>query len=81
MQKIKEAFFSEKCMNIVNALFFLSAVFYRSGLIFLAQLAWIVYLSFCIKHTESKGSKIIYFILIGVAAALVCVNLYGLLRG
>ena len=60
MKKIKEILFSESGMKVVNTLFFLSVIFYRSGLLFIAYIAWIAYLAFCIKHTDSKGSKIVY---------------------
>ena len=80
MKKIKEMLFSEKGMKIVNTLFFLSVIFYRSGLLFIAYIAWTVYLAFCIKHTDSKGSKIVYSTFIGVAVIMICLNLYFLLR-
>ncbi|MGM9573759.1 MAG: hypothetical protein ACI3VJ_04975 [Hominicoprocola sp.] len=80
MKKIKEILFSERGMKIVNTLFFLSVIFYRSGLLFIAYIAWIVYLAFCIKHTDSKGSKIVYSTFIGVAVITICLNLYFLLR-
>ena len=81
MQKIKALLFSEKGMKLVNILFFLSVVFYRSGLVFIAHLAWVVYLSFCIKQAKSKGIKIIYSVFMGIAIILICINLYFLLRG
>ena len=81
MRKIKECLFSEKGMKIVNTLFVLSIVFYRSGLLFIAYIAWIVYLAFCIKHTCSKGSKIVYSVFVGIAAIMICLNLYFLLKG
>ena len=80
MKKIKEILFSERGMKIVNTLFFLSVIFYRSGLLFIAYIAWIVYLAFCIKHTDSKGSKIVYSTFIGVAVIIISLNLYFLLR-
>ena len=80
MKKIKEILFSERGMKIVNTLFFLSVIFYRSGLLFIAYIAWIVYLAFSIKHTDSKGSKIVYSTFIGVAVIMICLNLYFLLR-
>lgn len=79
MQNIKERLFSEKGMKLVNTLFVLSLIFYKSGLIFIAYLVWIVYLSFCIMQTKSKGSKIIYCIFIGIAIIMICINLYFLL--
>lgn len=80
MKKIKDILFSEKGMKIVNVLFLLSMLFYKSGLLFIAYIAWIAYLAFCIKHTDSKGSKIIYSSFIGIAAIMICLNLYFLLR-
>ena len=81
MQKMKEILFSEKGMQLVNILFFLSAIFYRKGFILIAYLAWVVYLSFCIKQAESNGSKIIYSVFMGIAIIMICINLYFLLRG
>ena len=79
MRNIKEILFSEKGMKLVNTLFILSLIFYKSGLIFIAYLALIVYLSFCIIQTKSKASKIIYCIFIGIAIIMICINLYFLL--
>ena len=79
--KIKEMLFSEKGMKVVNTLFFLSMLFYRSGLLFIAYIAWIAYLLFCFRHTESKGSKTVYTIFIGIAAIMICLNLYFLFQG
>lgn len=81
MEKMKECLFSEKGMQIVNTLFFLSMVFYRSGLIFIAYVAWIVYLAFCIKHADTKGSKKVYFVFVGIATIMIMANLYFLLQG
>lgn len=36
MQNIKKILFSEKGMKLVNTLFVLSLIFYKSGLIFIA---------------------------------------------
>lgn len=81
MKKIKDLLFSERGMKTVNVLFFLSAIFYKSGLLFIAYFAWIIYLLFCVKQTEAKGSKVIYSVFIGVAVIMICVNLYFLIRG
>lgn len=80
MQKIKELIFSERGMNIVNALFILSVLFHGSGLMFIAYIVWIFYLAFCIKHTTSKGSKIVYSVFVGIAAIMICLNLCFLLQ-
>ena len=81
MRKMKELLFSEKGMKIVNTLFFLAAIFYRSGLLFVAYFAWIAYLFFCIKQAESKGSKTVYSVFIGIAMVLIGVNVYFLIHG
>ena len=80
MKKIKNLLFSEKGMRMVNVLFFLSAFFHRSGLLFIAYVVWIIYLLFCVKQTESKGSKVVYSVFIGIAVIMICVNLYFLIR-
>ena len=58
MRNIKEILFSEKGMKLVNTLFILSLIFYKSGLIFIAYLAWIVYLSFCIIKQNQKEVRL-----------------------
>ena len=79
MRNMKETLFSKKGMKLVNTLFILSLFFYKSGLIFIAYLAWIVYLLFCTKQTKSKGIRVIYCIFIGIAIIMICINLYFLL--
>lgn len=81
MKKLKEILFSEKGMKIVNTLFFLSVLFSRSGLLFIAYIAWIAYLVFCINQTNENGRKIICSAFIGIAAVMLCLNLYFLQRG
>lgn len=78
MQKLKTLFFSEKGMGIVNALFFLSVIFRKGVITLFAYLVWAVYLFFCRKHAESKGSRGVYTVFLGIAVILVCVNLYFL---
>lgn len=76
MKKLKEVFFSEKGMGIVNMLFCLSLFFRVGWLTVITYLVWAVYLFFCRKHAESKASKIINTVFLVIAAALACVNLY-----
>ena len=76
MQKLKETFFSERGMGIVNMLFSLSLLFRVGWLSVLTYLVWVAYLVFCIKHAESKASKIINTVFLVFAAVLACVNLY-----
>ena len=81
MRKIKEVIFSENGMKAVNVLFFLAMFFYRSGLLFVAYIVWICYLVFCIRNTESRRSKVVYSVFVGLAVAMIGMNLYGLIRG
>lgn len=81
MRKIKEILFSENGMKVVNTLFFLAMLFYWSGLLFVAYIVWICYLVFCIRNTESRGSKVVYSVFVGLAVVMIGVSLYGLIRG
>ena len=81
MRKIKELIFSENGMKAVNTLFFSAMLFYRSVLLFVAYIVWICYLVYCIKNTESRGSKVVYSVFVGIAVVMIGVNLYGLIRG
>ena len=78
MQKLKALFFSEKGMGIVNALFFLSVILRKGVITLFTYLVWAIYLFFCRKHAESKGSRVVYTVFLGIAIILVCVNLYFL---
>ena len=42
----------------------------------MTYLVWAAYLVFCIKHAESKASRIINTVFLVIAAVLACVNLY-----
>ena len=57
MQKLKEAFFSEKGMGIVNTLFCISAIFRKGWLTVAACLAWAVYLFFAGSTLRPKGAS------------------------
>ena len=81
MRKIKELIFSENGMKAVNTLFFSAMLFYRSGLLFVAYIVWICYLVFCIRNTESRGSKVVYSVFVGLAVVMIEVSLYGLIQG
>ena len=52
MKKLKEAFFSEKGMGIVNMLFCLSLLIRVGGLTVLPYIVWAAYLVFCRKQAE-----------------------------
>lgn len=76
MEKLKQAFFSENGMKIVNLLFLFSFVIRNRGVIFIAYIAWIIYLSFCIKHTAQVISKTVYKFLIAYAFLIIAANVY-----
>ena len=80
-EKKKEILFSENGMKVVNTLFFLAMLFYWSGLLFVAYIVWICYLVFCIRNTESRGSKVVYSVFVGLAVVMIGVSLYGLIQG
>ncbi len=81
MKKIKDILSSENGMRVVNGLFLFSLLFYKSGLIIIAYIAWILYLLFCIKNTKEKGSQIIYGSFIAVALIMIVLNLYFAIAG
>ena len=52
-------------MSIVNMLFCLSLLIRVGWLTVMTYLVWVAYLVFCIKHAESKASKIINTVFFG----------------
>ena len=76
MQKIKTFLRSEKGMQFINVLFALSMIIPRSGIGLIAYLCWGVYLLYCIRCTEHKTMKVIYSILLVLAAAVIGLNIY-----
>ncbi|NLV51370.1 MAG: hypothetical protein GXY20_11835 [Clostridiales bacterium] len=85
MKKLIELLISQRCMTVVNGLFFLAAIFtyngmIKGGLLFIAYFAWLAYLVFCAKNAASKGSKITFSVIIVIVVILICVNLYFYVR-
>ena len=74
MEKLKSALYSGRGMAIVDALFFLSLLLRRSGVIFAAYAVWIVYLAFGVKFTDSRAVKLTNAALMAVAATMIVVN-------
>lgn len=74
--KIKAVLKSEKGMSVVNLLFLLSILIRNSGIIFIAYIAWVVYLSYSIKTASSKAVRIANRIFIVFAVSMLAVNLY-----
>ena len=71
-----ECSFRSGAWDIVNMLFCLSLLIRVGWLTVMTYLVWVAYLVFCIKHAESKASKIINTVFLVIAAVLACVNLY-----
>lgn len=77
----RELLFQKKGMRLVNTLFILSMFFYKSGIICIAYVAWIVYLIGCMKRLGKGESKTLYILLTVLAAGMICVNLFFRFRG
>ena len=75
MKGVMSLLYSEKGMKIVNILFLLSVLIRNRGLIMIAFLCWIVYLVFCIQHTSSNTTKIVYKVFTVFAYIMLLANL------
>ena len=78
-ERLQNFLYSEKTMKVVNLLFLLSLLFRGIGIIYLAYLLWIVYLTLFIRRMSSKVLKIWNGLLIGLASVMILVNLYFML--
>lgn len=67
---------SGKLMAIVDALFLLSMLLPKRGIIYVAYGAWIAYLIHRIKNTPYKAVKIIDGGMIAFAVIMMAANLY-----
>ena len=76
----KALLFPQKGMKGVNALFILSVFFYQSRFIFLAYLAWALYLLRCLRHLGKEESRTVYYVLLAFAVGMICVNLFFMLQ-
>lgn len=74
--KIKTALSSEKSMTVINLLFLLSLFIRNRGIIFIAYIAWIVFLICFIKKTSSRAVTAVNGIFLIFAAAMIVINLY-----
>ena len=80
MNRVKNVLFSEKGMQAVSVLFVLALLFRGIGIIYIAYAAWIAHLTYCMRRSPSKGMALFYKILIAFAAAMICLNLYFMVR-
>lgn len=76
MKKLKDLFLSENGMKIVNALFLISLLIRNRGIILIAHIVWIIYLSFCIRHASSGITKTVYKCFIAFACMVTAANIY-----
>lgn len=77
--KIKTALSSEKSMTVINLLFLLSLFIRNRGIIFIAYIAWIVFLICFIKKTSSRDVRAVNGIFLIFAAAMIVINLYSMI--
>lgn len=77
--KIKTALSSEKSMTVINLLFLLSLFIRNRGIIFIAYIAWIVFLICFIKKTSSKAVRAANGIFLIFAVAMIVINLYSMI--
>lgn len=75
MTALKKLLFSERGMQLVNGIFFLSALIPNRGVILAAYLLWTIYLLFCIRRTDSRVMKLVYTALLLFASAGAIINL------
>lgn len=76
MAQIKHFLASDRGMQLVNALFFLTVLIRHNGMVIVAYGAWIVYLRYCISETASPVTKKIYKGFVVFASAMILLNLF-----
>ena len=76
MAQMKRFLASDREMQLVNALFFLTVLIRRNGTVIVAYGAWIVYLRYCISETASPVTKKIYKGFVVFASAMILLNLF-----
>lgn len=76
MAHMKRFFASDRGMQLVNALFFLTVLIRHNGMVVVAYGAWIVYLRYCISETASPVTKRIYKGFVIFACVMILVNAF-----
>ena len=74
MQKIKSALFSERGINILNSLFFLSLCLFRGSQSLAAGILWAVFLAFGIKNAPTKAGRVVNALLLAFIAVMLALN-------
>ena len=80
MKTLKSVLYSGRGMAIVDALFFLSLLLRRSGVILIAYAVWIIYLALGVKLSDSRAVKLTNAALIAFAAVMIVVNAVFLVK-
>lgn len=81
MKKLKAFLFSPRGMDLVNLFFLLSLLLQNSLFSYLSLVLWILYLSWCIRVSESKGQKLVFKMFLALAAFLLISSLLFRLSG
>ena len=76
-EKIGKFMRSERGRAFVNAMFILTTMVRGSGMMFLADIFWVVWLLFCIRESKTKAERVIYGCFVVVGVVLFGMNLYG----
>ena len=76
-EKIRKFMRSERGRAFVNAMFILTTMVRGSGMMFLADIFWVVWLLFCIRESKTKAERVIYGCFVVVGVVLFGMNLYG----
>ena len=76
-EKIRKFMRSERGRAFVNSMFILATMVMGSGMMFLADIFWVVWLIFCIRESKTKAERVIYGCFVAVGVVLFGMNLYG----
>lgn len=74
--QMKRFLTSDRGMQLVNALFFLTVLIRHNGMVIVAYGAWIVYLRYCISETASPVTRRIYKGFVVFASVMILLNLF-----
>ena len=76
-EKIRKFMRSERGRAFVNAMFILATMVRGSGMMFMADIFWVLWLIFCIRDSKTKAERVIYVCFVVVGVVLFGMNLYG----
>lgn len=76
MAQLKHFLASDRGMQLVNVLFFLTMLIRHNGMSMVAYGAWIIYLRYCISETSSPITQKIYKGFVVFASAMILLNLF-----